>query len=1115
MTRSPSPRTVRRIVVLVLACVLAAAASAARAASSYTLFESGQVRPLAMAGGRLYVTNTPDNRLEIFDVTGSSPVRLSSVAVGLEPVAVAVRNAGEVWVVNHLSDSISIVDVSNAAAPRVVRTLLVGDEPRDIVFAGPGGGRAFITTAHRGQNSPLAATIYSVLTTPGLGRADVWVFDAANLGTTLGGTPLTIVTLFGDTPRALAVSPDGSTVYAAVFQSGNRTTTLSAGVVCSGGSGAAPCGKVCLGGPNMHHDCTVDGDCPSSTCVVRSPGGLPAPNADHNGLPQPEVGLIVQFDGTHWVDELGRHWDNAVNFSLPDRDVFTIDATANPPVETAAYTGVGTVLFNMAVNPVSGRVYVTNTDAQNQVRFEGAGTFAALFKPPGEPASVRGHLAESRITVLDGPNVVPRHLNKHIDYGTCCAAAPNAESEASLAFPLGMAVSSDGLTLYVAGFGSSKIGVYTTSDIENDTFTPGADDVTLTGLGACPGGACGPTGMVLDETHSQLYVMTRFDDGLSVVSTATGAETGHLSLHDPEPPSVVNGRRFNYDARFTSSHGDSACASCHVFSDFDSLAWDLGDPDGNLITNPGPFRVGPFGSPPAVYTDFHPMKGPMTTQSLRGLANHGAMHWRGDRTGGNDEPSVQPNKGTFNEDLAFKKFNVAFPGLLGRNAQLTPAEMQAYTDFILQVTYPPNPIRTFDAAVPDPDLAAGINFFNGPVSDALENCNGCHRLDPTANSETVAKPGFFGTDGEQSFENETQHFKVPHLRNMYQKVGMFGMEQVQLVDPGDNLFMGDQIRGFGFLHDGSIDTIFRFHHGSVFNQGPGNPGGIPAGAAGDPLRRQIERFMLSFDSNLTPIVGQQVTRTSTNTVAVGQRLQRILDAGNSGGCDVVVKGRVAGAERGYLYVGSDTFMTDRVGEGPLPASVLEQKANTPGQELTYTCAPPGSGVRMALDRDGDGYADGDEVDGGSDPADASSTPTGIAQVCGSYAGTTFKRARIINHNGRLSLLAKDLPLQNYNQEAIAVAVSGILSGSVFSQSVPGASIIAKGKAFKYVASQVPSGITRIVVKESTRTPGLFQITVNVKNGWAPGTLVESESLSFVQLHVGGTCFFAHPTKVAP
>ena len=37
----------------------------------------------------------------------------ASVPVGLEPVAVAARTDGEVWVVNHLSDSVSIVDVAS------------------------------------------------------------------------------------------------------------------------------------------------------------------------------------------------------------------------------------------------------------------------------------------------------------------------------------------------------------------------------------------------------------------------------------------------------------------------------------------------------------------------------------------------------------------------------------------------------------------------------------------------------------------------------------------------------------------------------------------------------------------------------------------------------------------------------------------------------------------------------------------------------------------------------------------------------------------------------------------------------------------------------------------
>ena len=49
----------------------------------------------------------------------------------------AVRNDGEAWVVNHVSDSVSVVELNDKSS-RVKHTLLVGDEPRDIVFAGPG-----------------------------------------------------------------------------------------------------------------------------------------------------------------------------------------------------------------------------------------------------------------------------------------------------------------------------------------------------------------------------------------------------------------------------------------------------------------------------------------------------------------------------------------------------------------------------------------------------------------------------------------------------------------------------------------------------------------------------------------------------------------------------------------------------------------------------------------------------------------------------------------------------------------------------------------------------------------------------------------------------------------
>src|SRR5574337_1119761 len=138
---STSPARIGTVAVLVTASMLASTAWA----SSFTTFESGQVRPLALSpdGTRLFAVNTPDDYLEIFAVDANGDLtHTASVPVGLEPVAVAARSNGEVWVVNHLSDSVSVVDVGSSP-PRVVRTLLVGDEPRDIVFAGAGGNRAF------------------------------------------------------------------------------------------------------------------------------------------------------------------------------------------------------------------------------------------------------------------------------------------------------------------------------------------------------------------------------------------------------------------------------------------------------------------------------------------------------------------------------------------------------------------------------------------------------------------------------------------------------------------------------------------------------------------------------------------------------------------------------------------------------------------------------------------------------------------------------------------------------------------------------------------------------------------------------------------------------------
>src|SRR5581483_11623082 len=94
------------VTAILVSCV---GARAVPAAAGFVEFESGQVRPLALSpdGTRLYAVNTPDDRLEIFTVGPGGLAHAGSVPVGLEPVAVAARTDGEVWVVNHLSDSVN------------------------------------------------------------------------------------------------------------------------------------------------------------------------------------------------------------------------------------------------------------------------------------------------------------------------------------------------------------------------------------------------------------------------------------------------------------------------------------------------------------------------------------------------------------------------------------------------------------------------------------------------------------------------------------------------------------------------------------------------------------------------------------------------------------------------------------------------------------------------------------------------------------------------------------------------------------------------------------------------------------------------------------------------
>jgi len=516
--------------------------------NGFTNFETEPVRPLMLsADGRyLFALNTADDRLEIFDAQGETLRSIGETTVGLRPVALALRG-NEAWVVNHLSDSINVVDVSDPNRPRVVHTLQVGDEPRGIVIAGPRRDRVFVATAKRGASL-----------TSGIGRAEVWMFDA-----TRPTAPPRTLTLFGTKPRALAASADGRRVFVAVFLSGNGTATVS-------GEDAERHGR--------------------------------ARRLYLNRIPYsaiPKQGAIVRRVNDRWQDYQNRDWTAAVPFELPDYDVFVIDAAGETPKAVQSISNVGSVLFNMAVQPGSGEVWVSNTEAFNFV--------------PYEP-SLQGKFADNRITRIKSLTggefrIQAMNLNAHLNRSS--VAGTPIDREIGLAQPLDLVFKPDGNEAYVAAFGSKKIGVLDRRGRIVDRIAVGF----------------GPAGLALDDKRQRLYVLNHLDATISVIDLGARREIATSPLrHNPTPAVVRQGRAFLYDAALTSRHGDLSCATCHVFGDLDGLAWDLGNPNGRTFDFPVALRNTGLSEP---RQSLHPLKGPMVTQSLRGLAGTAPYHWRG------------------------------------------------------------------------------------------------------------------------------------------------------------------------------------------------------------------------------------------------------------------------------------------------------------------------------------------------------------------------------------------------------------------------------------------------------------------------------------------------------
>jgi YVTN family beta-propeller protein len=799
----------RREVELVAAVLCMLCAGLAEAQTAYEHFESPQVHPARLTpdGTKLLVTNTADSRLSVFSLSSpASPVLTAEIPVGLEPVSVNARSNDEVWVVNSVSDSVSIVSLSQGL---VVDTIRVGDEPADVVFAGS-PQRAFVSVSRRNE-----VRVYDPVT-----RALVKT-----------------IALTGESPRALAVSPAGDRVYAAFALSGNRTTII-----------------------------------PASQAPAQPPPTNP------NLPPPPAAGLIV--------DATNPSWSTVIRYTMPDNDV--VEINANTQAVVRYFSRVGTVNLGLAVQPTSGNLYVVNTDARNLVRFE---------------PNLRGHFVDNRVTRITPTGTIASvDLNPGIDYSVL---PNNAARSTALAQPTDIVFEPSGTHAWVAAFGTDRVARLDA----NGNILARVEVGPSTGSTVNPRTKRGPRGLALHGASGTLYVVNRISNTLSVVNTATAAVVRELNVgsFDPTPTAIRVGRGFLYDAKL-SGNGTGSCAACHVDAELDLIAWDLGNPGGNMQTVFDPVTGSTH--------NLHPMKGPMTTQTLKGIRGTEPLHWRGD-------------KATFND------FNGAFSALLG-GSTLASADMQAFTDFIQTVRLAPNPNRNLDDTLPATlaggDPRAGQNtFLNEPFTGSV-TCNQCHTLSTGGTNRAI----FSG-----SVLQEPQSMKVAHLRNLYQK----------------NTFRktvgGTSVGGFGFTHDGSLATINEFLAQPVFGT-----------LTTDPTRRaNLQAFMLAFPTGMAPAVGYARTVTSSNATnaAVTSDVSLLEAQAQARKIDLVGKGKVNGVVRGFYYNPlTRVYEFDSTSVASMTWAQLQASASAGSSLFTLMGVAPGTGVRMGIDRDSDGILDANE-----------------------------------------------------------------------------------------------------------------------------------------------------------
>lgn len=465
--------------------------------------------------------------------------------------------------------------------------------------------------------------------------------------------------------------------------------------------------------------------------------------------------------------------------------------TGIPGVLGRQIGGLGTTNEGFAINAAGDTMVVVGTRAMNEAPTATgeAGVSALPFGfveshmwivdiTPSLTGTVPTVIAEAPFGATPTLPLMSRNLNR--DYASAVSAAVGFSDAVSQPSDVALIESEGEIDIIaVTMFHSDKVVLYQVNSNVNGGYVE--TQINLTTL---PGySTSGPSGITYNAVEDLLYVTCRLDSSLHTIDPRTFAVTSRALNNDPTPQYIRDGRKFLYDADFSSGSGFVSCASCHINGTTDGLPWDLGTPGGLAIPGPVDGLVNPF--TPAVFPG---PKGPMITQTLQGLVNYevnkdaqylfsnAPYHWRGDKPG-------------------FSDFDVAFKGLLQRpQGVLGFAEMSTFTDFINSIVHPPNSEQPIDRMVAgsiddsDPDnpfnplntgAKLGLQIFHNFPSDGQGpfgvSCASCHTL-PDGSDNLLTEAFSFPTPISQPFETAALRNLVPresHLRRTNDTAGPF------------------------------------------------------------------------------------------------------------------------------------------------------------------------------------------------------------------------------------------------------------------------------------------------------------------------------------------------------